>query len=231
MKFYINPSNQPGNLYCKGNTNERDNMRIIAALTADALRRCGQEVRVGTGMESGVSESNAWGADVHVPMHSNAANGKARGARVFYGTAEDKAKIVWGYLDQSVGGQHVAPTKQTNLYEIRNTNAECIYIEAAFHDNPDDCDLLLHQRDQIAETTCRGLCGAYGIEYVPPGTAVLDAAKEGKFTMEDAQNWAVAAGLFRGDDNGKMNWKEPLTRSQAAMLLYRFYKGFIKTLG
>lgn len=215
MRFYLNPSNQPGNFYCMGGTNERENMTLIANLTADALRRCGQEVKVGSTMEGGVKESNAWPADVHVPMHSNASKyGTARGARVFCGRAKDKAQIVWAHLDAVIGGDHVPPS-QASLYEINKVNCDTIYIEAAFHDNPDDCKLLLENREQIAEAICQGLCGAYGIKYVGPTPAREKPPK----WAEEAVAWAHENGIMK---DGRYN--EPVTRAEAATMIYRLFK-------
>lgn len=223
MRFYLNPSNQPGNFYCMGGTNERENMTLIANLTADALRRCGQEVRVGSTMEGGVKESNAWPADVHVPMHSNASKyGTARGARVFYGRAKDKAQIVWAHLDAVIGGDHVPPSK-ASLYEINNTNCDTIYIEAAFHDNPTDCKLLLENREEIAEAICQGLCEACGIKYVAPAAdpvALAGNVEQPSEWAKEAMQWAVDNGLIQGDSNG-LRPHDFVTRQELALILYR----------
>lgn len=215
MRFYLNPSNQPDNKYCMGNTNEKANMTIIANLTADALRRCGQEVRVGDTMYGGVSESNAWPADAHVPMHSNASKGgTARGARVFYGRAKERAQIVWEHLDAVIGGARVPPA-QASLYEINKANCDTIYIEAAFHDNPTDCKLLLDSREEIAEAIAQGLCKAYGLKYVEPAPA-----------REKPPEWAEAAVAW-ARENGIMKdarYNEPVTRAEAATMIYRLFK-------
>lgn len=224
MRFYLNPSNQPGNIYCMGGTNERENMTLIANLTADALRRCGQEVKVGSTMEGGVKESNAWPADVHVPMHSNASKGgMARGARVFYGRAKEKAQVVWAYLDAVIGGAHVPPT-QASLYEINKVNCDTIYIEAAFHDNPDDCKLLLESRTEIAEAICQGLCGAYGIKYVAPAADPVVLAgnvEQPSKWAEEAAEWAIKAGILKGDGKGNYGYKETVTLERLLTMLYR----------
>lgn len=215
MKFYLNPSNQPGNVYKLGDTNEKENMTKIAKLVGEALQRSGQEVKIGTGMESGVAESNAWPADVHVPLHSNAsAVGVARGARVFYGNAAGAAKIVWEHLDAIIGGMHVPPSRETQLYEINRTNAQCIYVEAAFHDNPTDCDLLINHRGEIAEAIAQGLCKAYGLKYVEPAPAQEKPPE----WAEEAVAWAHETGIMK---DGRYN--EPVTRAEAATMIYRLF--------
>lgn len=226
MKIYINPSNQPDNLYADGKHNERDVMREVAALVADALKRCGQTVKVGTGMESGVKESNAWGANVHVPIHSNACAGHmATGPRVFYGRAEAQAKTVHAVLWDVVGGAKVEPTRE-KLYEINNVTADTIYIEVAFHDNPKECKLILSRKAEIAEAICKGLCEAYGVKYVPEaphqgGTKTSGTGDGAASWAKDATEWCKANGVFVGDGKGNYDWQRPVTRQELAAVLYR----------
>lgn len=86
-KIYISPSNQNGNTYATGGTNEMAQCDKIAAATAKALKRCGFEVMVaksGTLMQTRCPESDKFGADIHMPIHTNAFNGKyTGGTRVF----------------------------------------------------------------------------------------------------------------------------------------------------
>lgn len=49
-KIYLSPSNQNGNIYATGGTNEMAQCDKIAAATAKALKRCGFEVMVANGM-------------------------------------------------------------------------------------------------------------------------------------------------------------------------------------
>ncbi|EKC70887.1 N-acetylmuramoyl-L-alanine amidase, partial [human gut metagenome] len=86
-KIYLSPSNQNGNTYATGGTNEMAQCDKIAAATAKALKRCGFEVMVaksGTLMQTRCPESDKFGADIHMPIHTNAFNGKyTGGTRVF----------------------------------------------------------------------------------------------------------------------------------------------------
>ena len=85
-KIYLSPSSQPNNIYAYGSTNEQAQCRKIADACEVALKRCGFEVKNGqTGDHvSRTKESNAWGADLHVCLHTNAFNGLTRGVRLFY---------------------------------------------------------------------------------------------------------------------------------------------------
>ena len=75
-RIYLSPSNQNRNTYATGGTNEMAQCDKIAAATAKALKRCGFEVMVaksGTLMQTRCPESDKFGADIHMPIHTNAA--------------------------------------------------------------------------------------------------------------------------------------------------------------
>ena len=85
-KIYISPSDQTENRYAWGNTNEHAQCQRIAEAEAAALRRSGVEVKLaafGTTMAQRCAESDAWGADIHSCVHTNAFNGKVSGTRMF----------------------------------------------------------------------------------------------------------------------------------------------------
>ena len=84
-KIYVSPSSQPANEYAVGNTNEQEQCRKIAVKTVEALKRCGFDARAGLDgtMYTRVEESDAWGAHAHIPIHTNAFDGKVAGFRGF----------------------------------------------------------------------------------------------------------------------------------------------------
>ena len=82
-RVYLSPSSQPANTYAGQNTNEQAVCREIAKHCANALDRCGIDVITGDygDMYQRVAESNKWPSSLHVPIHSNAHNGKTSGTR------------------------------------------------------------------------------------------------------------------------------------------------------
>ena len=104
-RVYISPSDQVENKYAWGNTNEHVQCQRIAEAEAAALRRCGVEVQLakfGTSMAQRCAESNAFGADIHNCVHTNAFNGKVTGTRLFCfavpGKGYDACRAVFGAL-------------------------------------------------------------------------------------------------------------------------------------
>ena len=91
-KIYLSPSNQNGNLYAYGNTNECDQCNRIADAAKTALERCGFTVKKapkGQAMSKSIAESNAWGADLHLPIHTNAGSGNGTMCMVYSNSAEN----------------------------------------------------------------------------------------------------------------------------------------------
>ena len=84
-KIYLSPSEQTSNIYAYGNTNEKVQCCKISAATAEALKRNGFDVINATApkLSTRCKEADNWGADLYVPIHTNAHNGKVSGTRVF----------------------------------------------------------------------------------------------------------------------------------------------------
>lgn len=170
-KIYISPSSQPENKYAYGNTNEQEQCNKIALATVKALKRCGFEAKTNTNsdMYGRVKESNDWGADVHIPIHTNASNSHVQGTRLFcYNKIEKGFKIceaVMKTLAPITPGTSDSITS-ANFYEIIDTNAHCCYVEVAFHDNATEAKWIISHTKGIAEAIAKGICNYYDVKYV-----------------------------------------------------------------
>lgn len=182
-KIYLSPSDQTSNAYAYGNTTEAIQCRRIADALEKALVRCGFAVKNNktASMAERVQESNSWGADLHVPLHTNAYNGKVSGTRIFtYDTAGKGyqcAKKVFGYLSALTPGKSESISADGSLYEVRNTTAPCVYVESEFHDVPDVARWIIEHVVDIAEAICRGICEYFGVKYVPATVPQPEAGK------------------------------------------------------
>lgn len=169
IKVYLSPSSQPANLYAAGNTNEQAQCRRIAAFCKAALDRCGFDCIIGDAeidFTGRTTESNKWGADYHIPIHTNAGGG--HGVVCFVYSDKALAQPVYDAINA------IAPFKtaygvrvEKTLYEVKNTAAKCIYVEAAFHDNAPEAEWIIDHARDIGEAICNGLCQTAGVEYVP----------------------------------------------------------------
>lgn len=175
VKVYISPSCQTENVYAYGNTTEAKECRKIGQLTVEALQRCGIAAitNVTDDMDERMMESNAWGADLHVPIHSNAFNKSAMGTQIYHdgvsGSVSKKACSaifsVLAPLSPGSGGDTIRPNP--GLYEIRMSEAPTAYIEVAFHDTVTEAKWIINNKIKIAEAICKGICNLYGVDYIP----------------------------------------------------------------
>ena len=157
-KIYLSPSNQNRNTYATGGTNEMAQCDKIAAATAKALKRCGFEVMVaksGTLMQTRCPESDKFGADIHMPIHTNAFNGKyTGGTRVFCLNSNGRkaAEAVKSALGAISPGKDDSVSYKTDLYEINVPKALTVYVECEFHDTVTGSNWIRNNTNAIATT-------------------------------------------------------------------------------
>ena len=172
-KIYISPSDQTENRYAWGNTNEHAQCQRIAEAEAAALRRSGVEVKLaafGTTMAQRCAESDAWGADIHSCVHTNAFNGKVMGTRMFCfaipGKGYDACKAVFAELAPLSPGTS-ENIQKASYYEVRVPNAPSVYCECEFHDTAEGAKWIVEHTTDIGEAIAKGLCEYLGVTYVP----------------------------------------------------------------
>lgn len=214
-KIYISPSDQVKNAYAAGNTTEAIQCRKIALRLAEALERCGcmAATNVTNGMVDRVNESNAWGADLHVCLHSNAFDGEVSGTRIFSydleGEGYEAAKAIFARLAPITPGTSENIKPYPALYEVRNSNAPCVYIEIDFHDVDAVALWIIENTQEIAEAICQGICDHYGVEYVVREEAETVAETVRYQKLEELPAWAVPEatelvelGALKGNEKG-----------------------------
>lgn len=176
-KIYLSPSNQYSNSYATGGTNEMAQCDKIAAATATALKRCGFDVKVGKSgdtMQNRCSESDSFGADIHMPIHTNAYNGKVTGGtRIFCLNSNGKGACdkVLKYLGAISPGTADSVKYETGLYEINMPKALTVYVECEFHDTTTGANWIINNVPKIAEAICHGLCDHFGVTYKAAGSS------------------------------------------------------------
>ncbi|MCU7521926.1 MAG: N-acetylmuramoyl-L-alanine amidase [Ignavibacteria bacterium] len=163
--IYLSPSTQDKNLGVRGYGTEEQRMNDIADLMEPALKKLGITVyrnNPGMGVVESVKDSNLRKPTIHLAIHSNACNGKARGCDVFFhkagGQGEKFAKIIYHHLspitpvsDRGVheGQNHFGPGKP--LYETAYTTAPAALVEVSFHDNVEDAAWIIDNLRHIAQ--------------------------------------------------------------------------------
>lgn len=171
-------------------------MGMLAEKLAPILQRCGFEVKIvhRSTLANKCNQSDAWGADLHLPLHSNAFNGTVSGTRVMcMRTVEGQlgyeySKKIFKQLDAVTPGTSSNISAQPQLYEIHAPQAPTVYVEVDFHDVPMVANWIIHNLDVIADAIARGVCDCFGVKY-----------KEGE-NLDDPTIYRVQVGAFKNRD-------------------------------
>lgn len=220
MKIYLSPSAQPANNYAAGDTNEQAQCNRIAEAAKSALERCGFAVRKapeGQGYKDSVAESNAWGADLHIPIHTNAGGGAGTVVFVHGGTAKQMqyAKPIYDEVQTaSPGTTDYGVRVNSGLYELGYTTATAVYIECEFHDRADLAAWIIEHTTELGEAIARGVCIGAGVPYIAPEPK--PDPEPVKPETELAREWVMATGVSDGQNPDAL-----CTREQAWVMLYR----------
>ena len=253
-KVFISPSDQTANTYAGGGTTEAIQCGKIGIATKSALERCGFDVMLMqyATMAEKCAASDAFGAELHVPIHSNAFNANVTGTRIFYGVdrsaGHKAAKAILARLGPVTPGAPDMVQAYPQLYEIRVPKAPTAYIEADFHDVAAVADWIIDHTQDIAEAICEGVCDYFGVEYIAE-----EEQKEAPIRMlefeellrlhekaledndagawsEEARQWAIREGIVNGigyleDGTPNYAWEAHVTREQMVTMLYRAIGG------
>ena len=171
-KVFLSPSNQYDNRYAYGNTTEGEQCGKIADACKVALERSGVDVMLmhDESMQTKCAESNKFGADLHVPIHTNAFNGKVMGTRMFCYNSGGKGmaacKAIFARLAPLSPGTSENIQVNQKLYEVRVPAAPTAYLECEFHDTVDGAKWIVENTVLIGETIARGICDYFGVKFV-----------------------------------------------------------------
>ena len=170
-KIFLSPSDQTSNRYAYGNTSEAIQCGKIADALRDALKRCGFTVQLRhyQDMDAKCADANAWGADLYIPIHTNACNGNVSGTRIYTydntGEGRKAGLSVYQNLAPLTPGKSDNISADASLYEIRKPAAPTVYCECEFHDVPETARWIITHTKTIAEAICKGVCEYFGIPY------------------------------------------------------------------
>lgn len=176
-KIFLSPSDQTRNRYASGNTSEAIQCGKIALALEDALMRCGFAVGLMHyhDMAAKCASADAWGADLYIPIHTNACNGEVSGTRIYTydntGEGRKAGLCVYHNLAPLTPGKSDNISADASLYEIRKPAAPTVYCECEFHDVPETARWIITHTKTIAEAICKGVCEYFGVPYKAPDEA------------------------------------------------------------
>ena len=172
QKIYISPSNQEANLYATGGTNEKEQCHKIARACYNYLKAKGFNVKCtyNDNMYERVKESNAFGADIHLAIHTNATvkHNVTGGTQILlYSLTGERKKVGQAVLNRlapiTPGKSAEKLIEKSSFYEVNSAKGITVYCECEFHDTKEGSDFIINNTKLIGETIAKGICDYYGV--------------------------------------------------------------------
>lgn len=209
-RIYVSPSSQSANVYATGNTNEKEQCHKIAKYCVDYLKKAGFTVKCtyNDDMYARVRESNAFKADIHLPIHTNATvkHNVTGGTQILLHNLKGERKK----MGQSVLNElsTITPGKSAEkliakpgFYEIRKTDCVTVFCECEFHDTKEGSNFIIKNTKQLGEAIARGICKYYGVKL--PSEEKPKPEKENNAPSGNGTLYVVQSGAFSSKENAK----------------------------
>ncbi len=178
-KIYLSPSTQQANMYVTGGSEEYHMNKLADAMEPYLYANGISFMRNTPDMTAGsvISQANRHDYDLHVALHSNAAGdgnaGGRNGTDIYYFPGSKKGKRaadimveqfrkIYPYTDK------VRALPTTKLGEVDRVKAPSVFIETAFHDNPEDAKWIVQNNEKIARAIVMGLSQYFNLPFVEP---------------------------------------------------------------
>ena len=216
-KIYISPSNQVGNVYATGGTNEKEQCHKIAKYCVAYLKKTGFSVKCtyNDDMYARVRESKSFGADLHVAIHTNATakHNVTGGTQILlYNLSGERKKVGQAVFDRlaplTPGKSAERLVEKPDFYEINSAKGITIYVEAEFHDTKEGSDFIRKNTKKIGEAIAKGICDYYNV-----GDGLdRPAEKENNASSKDETLYSVQVGAFKSKKSAE-SYVEKLKKS------------------
>lgn len=201
MKVYLSPSDQWSNIVADGEHSEAYHCKQIAQSAEKYLKLNGYTTKVGDNSKEGsyttrVKESNNWGADLHVCIHTNAGGGEGTLMLAYPSSVNNKyVEAIYKEVASLTPTKDRGIQSRSNLYEINNTKCTCAYLETDFHDNATIENWIDNNIDNIGKAIARGICSADGKSFKESTTSSSTG------TTVSGSLYKVQAGAFKDKSN------------------------------
>lgn len=177
-KVYLSPSNHGvnQNKCLKDGCYEDKHTRPIAESCAKYLKTSGVSVKIAAASASVTGgertrESDNFGADLYVPVHTNAFRDKdARYLMLMFYADTEKYREIFNSVAPRLeaiypGGIKAKFAARPELIEVNGPKAPTMYCELGFHTNRTDVDNFIHEPDKVGKALANGICDYLGIEF------------------------------------------------------------------
>lgn len=152
-------------------------------------------------MYARVRESNAFGADMHIAIHTNAttAHKTTGGTQILLydltGERKKAGQAVFNRLAPLTPGTSAERLiAKPDFYEVNSAKGMTIYCECEFHDTKQGAEFIIANTKAIGEAIAKGVCDYYGIK-VPQ--------KENSASQKNETLYKIQVGAFSNKKNAE----------------------------
>jgi hypothetical protein len=196
-KVFLSPSNQPNNRCALGHS-EKEHCEELAHKLSILLNQRGIETKFRNTSKTltvAVNEANAWGADLYLPMHTNALNGNVRGSRFGYASGRGDSKSACEVFQKNFRKIYPSDVKLSIYTFSESTRPKCpsVYCETVFHDNLDDAQWYHANMDRIAQNFVESIVKVIEAPTEPPVEEVMYLARVNTQYDEGISLWSTTS--------------------------------------
>jgi len=145
---------------CQFGDTEGAHAPILAALIAKKLSEKGIESKIripSHSLNENMAEAKSFGAELYIPLHTNAAGSSARGTRFGYDSSRNDSKEACQIFVNRWKQFYPLPNKvklaiYNSFGESKRPHCPSVYTELIFHSNIDDANFLHNNMEQCADT-------------------------------------------------------------------------------
>lgn len=146
-----------------------------------------------------MAEAEKWGANLYVPVHTNAFKDPNSRYVLFMSWRTDGkyAKLynnILPYIDDIYDGK-IYHRQATNLIEIKVPKMQVIYCEFGFHTNKEDIKYI-HDPEIFGKAFAKGLCKHYGVAFTVPTPVKPTPKPQVPVTKPAAKNKITEDGIW-----------------------------------
>lgn len=224
-KVFLSPSDhgEGENKCLHSGCYEDKHTKAIAEVCAKYLKMNGIEVKIGTANQSLSARcqgSDKFDADLHVPIHTNAASSaSARYLMFMFYADNEKYRKLFNAVAPEL--EAIYPGKKESVYDVRTDlaeitlpNAMTLYCELGFHTNKTDCEKFIHNSEAVGKALAKGICKYYGIAFKEKATEKKPAQKEGYTQKQFVKDVQKACGAVVDGVAGPETIRKTLTVSR-----------------